>query len=119
MRKREKDTFTVEKCIPKAKVYWDTPDVVSLYGCRPSSNADLWFLSPWEFTQWWKPVQLKPPSRWYPLTEWAEDADRERAQPGVDFFLRDSTLKKNDPWVVFFPVKKNAGDAYEKQRHTW
>ena len=69
---REKDTVTVEKYIPKVKMYWDRdapPDVVTLYGSRPSSNADLWFLSPWEFTQWWKPVQLKPPSRWYSLTQ--------------------------------------------------
>ena len=83
-------------------MYWDSPDVVALYGSRPSSNPDLWFLSPWEFTQYWEPIQLKPPSRSYSLTEWASNADRKRAQPGVDFFLKESTLREKDPWVVFW-----------------
>ena len=46
-------------------------------------------------------------------------SDRQRAQPGLDFFLKDTTLKQKDPWVQFYPSRKNAGGKYEKLRHTW
>ena len=90
------------------KIYWESPDVVTLYGSRPSSNPDLWFLSPWEFTQYWEPIQLKPPSRSYSLTEWASNADRKRAQPGFDFFLKESMLRE-----------RSLGSVFPKQKKSW
>eukprot|EP00973_Karenia_brevis_P059962 8344134-Karenia_brevis.AAC.1 len=50
--------------LPKANMNQMFFDEVALYGFR-SSHPDVFFLSPWEFTQWFKPHQLKPSSKSY------------------------------------------------------
>ena len=49
---------------------WNTNiDAQSVYGYRPQ-HPDTWFLSPWEFRQWFKPVELKRPSSNFPYSKW-------------------------------------------------
>ena len=75
----------MKKCIPKQRNPTDGPDYVSLYGFR-GIDARASYMSPSEFTQWWLPVRLKAPKQGYPFTRWGEDADRERPEPGIDYF---------------------------------
>ena len=42
-------------------------DYVSVYGFRPM-HPHVFYLSPWEFVQWWKPHRLRPPTDNYTLT---------------------------------------------------
>ena len=44
---------TMAAALPKMGHAWGMRDIVTLYGWR-SSHADVYFLSPWEFVQWWK-----------------------------------------------------------------
>ena len=81
-----KQDATIDKCLPKNQIQKGCRDVVSLYGLR-GTNPRLYYMSPWEFTQWWEPMCTRRPSRFYKHTMWLPNADYERAQPG--FGLRN------------------------------
>ena len=55
--------------IPKAGAKRVVTDHVAIYGFR-STHPDMFFLSPWEFVQWFKPHALEAPRANYRLTKW-------------------------------------------------
>ena len=69
---RKKGELTLERCIPKRRKPTESPDYVLLYGAR-GPDARAFHMSPWEFCQWWRPIRLKPPSKYYKYTKWTED----------------------------------------------
>ena len=113
---RKKSEITLERCIPRKRNPTEGPDYVSLYGCRgPDPRA--FFMNPWEFVQWWKPIQLQQPSKWYKYTKWTPDADQENPVPGVDYVLVAAKLKHED--ILMLPARKPASKQYETLRHSW
>ena len=73
-----------EKCLPTKGRDATFVDQVSLYGLRPAVPS-CFYMSPWEFTQWWRPIRLHKPSNTYRYTKWKPDGDKESAEPGVDY----------------------------------
>ena len=91
-------------------------DTVSLYGLR-GKDSPLYYISPWEFVQWWAPVHTRAPDRFYKYTVWVEDADRERAEPGLDYVVRFKKFEHKD--IYTFPPRNDAGPLHERFRNTW
>ena len=58
---------TIDNCLPKYGMEKGCRDVVSLYGLR-DTDPGLYYMSPWEFTQWWEPLCTKKPSDYYEKT---------------------------------------------------
>ena len=81
---RKKVDVQFEKCLPKKGRDATTVDHVSLYGLRPADKS-CFYMSPWEFTQWWRPIRLQHPSSSYRYTRWKPDCDKTNAEPGVDY----------------------------------
>ena len=111
-----KKDVTIDKCIPRGGKDKGSLDVVSLYGLR-CNDSRLFHMSPWEFIQWWAPVHTRPPSRFYNYTVWLEDADQERAEPGVDYVIRSRKFAHKDIYV--YPARSGAGNSYEHFRNAW
>ena len=111
-----KKDVTIDKCIPKGGKNNGCLDVVSLYGLR-CNDSRLFHMSPWEFIQWWTPVRTRPPSRFYNYTVWLEDADQERAEPGVDYVIRPRKFMHRDIYV--YPRRNDGGNSYEHFRNAW
>jgi hypothetical protein len=107
---------TIDKCLPKSLNQKGCRDVASLYGLRGTSPR-LYYMSPWEFTQWWEPVQTKPPFGSYKHTMWLPDADYERAEPGLDYVIKPAKFDHDD--IHVFPERPGAGLPYERFRNTW
>ena len=64
------------KILLPAVQHANTPlDVVSLYGFRPK-HACLWYLSPFEFTQYFYCHRLRPPGHGYSLTRLTGGVDK-------------------------------------------
>ena len=83
--------------LPKGLKSKDFYPESALYGFR-SNDPDLFYLSPWEFVQWIKPMRLAPPSasyNWSMLT--ASGKEKRKAPkgatdallPGVDYVVND------------------------------
>ncbi len=66
------DTVSIKTLLPKEKSATPALDVVSMYGFRPKVPC-LWYLSPWEFTQWFFLHKLKAPTYEYKLTLLTEE----------------------------------------------
>ena len=52
-------------------------DAQSLYGFRPQ-DPDTWYLSPWEFCQWFKAVALKCLADGFPYSKWTAAGNQKR-----------------------------------------
>ena len=113
---KEDQDPTIDKCLPKYGMQKGCRDVATLYGFR-STDPRLYYMSPWEFTQWWEPMCTKRPSRFYDHTMWLRNADYERAEPGVDYVIKPKMFEHEDIYV--FPQRPKAGVPYERFRHTW
>jgi hypothetical protein len=109
----------------------ELPDEVAFYGYRPC-HVDLFFLSPWEFTQWFKPERLRVPSIDYKWSKWTKDGkDKVKAAPGQkirfvpyeDYILNLQTIKENSQIHVYPPSQVlfsgAAPQKYERFRHSW
>ena len=48
---------------------------------------------------------------------WLEDADHERAEPGLDYAVRFNKFVHKD--IYTFPRRSEAGPLYERFRNTW
>ena len=62
-----------------------------MYGFRPQ-HPDTWYLSPWEFCQWFKAIALKCPSDGFPYSKWTASGAKKRLAkepeplvPGEDY----------------------------------
>ena len=109
----------------------ELPDEVAFYGYRPR-HENLFFLSPWEFTQWFKLERLRAPSVQYTWSKWTK-AGREklkeaagqkiRLEPYKDYVLNDETIKANSQIHVYPPsavlFEGVAPARYDKFRHSW
>ena len=51
----------VSVLLPKSRAGRESTDLASLYGFRPA-HPNVFFLSAWEFCQWFKAISLQPPS---------------------------------------------------------
>ena len=112
----EKEDPTIDKCLPKNLNKKGCMDTVSLYGLR-CTDPRLYYMSPWEFVQWWAPVHTRAPSKNYKYTVWLPDADKERAEPGLDYKVRFDKFVHKD--IYTFPPRIEAGPLYERFRNTW
>ena len=107
---------SIDKCIPKGHAKMVNADCVSLYGLR-GKDERLYHMSPWTFVQWWAPVRTKAPSIYYRYTAWLADCDKDRAEAGIDYVIRPQKFQHKDIYV--YPMRANAGEAYERFRNTW
>ena len=124
-----KKETNVNILLPRAHSRKEPFDEVALYGFR-SAHPDLFYLSPWEFVQWFKPHRLQPPSStyaWSVLTaegKWKhKDAGQTGAvlKPGVDYVLNEKLLSRHKHIHVYPAtslVSINA-DRYAQFRNTW
>ena len=126
----KKKTVDITVLLPRNGLGQDVPDQVSLYGFR-DVVPDMFFLSPWEFCQWYYPHRLRAPSATY---DWTKLTARGKARleqeerkdikwvPGTDFVMAeekiaaDSSLFPYPPWQRFFSHETL---AYSKFRQTW
>ena len=69
--------------LPRHGTSKDVFDEVAFYGFRPS-HADLFYLSPWEFCQWFKPQRLRRPSPDYDWSIWTASGKSKMIEAGVD-----------------------------------
>ena len=126
----KKKTVDITVLLPRNGLGNDVPDQVSLYGFR-DVKPDMFFLSPWEFCQWYYPHRLQAPSATYDWTKLTaagkkrlEQEERKNIKwvPGTDFVMAedkiaaDSSLFPYPPWQSFF---SHATDAYNKFRQTY
>ena len=99
----KKESVDIRILLPRNGCGTDVPDQVALYGFR-SLHPNLFFLSPWEFCQWYIVHRLRAPSADYDWTKFTA-AGKERLEeekgskimwrPAVDF--------------VFMPVGAQGG----------
>ena len=81
--------------MPRHGLGENVPDLVALYGYR-SLDPNLFFLSPWEFCQWYKPHRLRPPSDNYPWTKFtAEGRVRLAREKGIKVPVRFAAVRGN------------------------
>ena len=107
-------------------------DEVSAYGYR-SPHPDVFYLSPWEFAQWYKVVRLGTPGIEYNWSKWtAAGKDKLKLNiagekvvfmPCVDFVLNEDIIKAV-PYLFPYPEEKlifdgKAPAGYKEFRHTW
>ena len=64
-------TITMSVLLPRKKDVTATVDFPSVYGFRPP-HPDVFYLSPWEFTQWFKSIPLQIPNTGNKLSKWTE-----------------------------------------------
>ena len=110
------ETIQIDKCIPKKGETAEIVDPVSLYGLRPM-DVSCFYLSPWEFVQWWRPIRLAKPSDEYRFTCWKDGHDVERAEPGVDYEVDTSYCVH--PYILVFPNRACGGSKYKRFRSNW
>ena len=72
-------TVDVRTVLPSSKKPNIGLDLVSLYGFRPP-DASLWYLSPFEFTQWCFGHKLRAPTRTYTLTVLTDNGRAKRKE---------------------------------------
>ena len=126
----KKATMDVRILLPRSGFAEDSPDNVAIYGFR-SVHPDLFFLSPWEFCQWYKPHRLRAPGKDYHWTKFTaagrarlaeEQGQKIVWRPGTDFELNEErvAIEKHlypyPPWQAFFA---HPNDTYAKFRNTW
>ena len=104
-------------------------DAESAYGFRPS-HPDTFYVSPWEFVQWFKAIQLKMPSSSYPYSVWTPAGKKKRAcaddeslVAGEDYVF-DFAWIESKAGVYAFPESKivfdgSAPNSYAAFRSSW
>ena len=94
---QRKDSVDIRILLPRNGFGEDVPEQVALYGFR-DVHPNLFFLSPWEFCQWYKPHRLRPPGKDYHWTKITLAGKIRVAQekgaeivwrPGTDFVLNE------------------------------
>ena len=104
-------------------------DAQSLYGFRPD-HADTFYMSTWEFCQWFERLRLQIPSAHFPYSMWTdsgiakrEDESLEPMIAGEDYVFNFAKIAKMTG-VYAFPEGKNAfighvPASYEAFRASW
>jgi len=96
----QKMTVEIRTVLPNTKQPNVGLDFVSLYGFRPRVPA-LWYLSPFEFTQWCKGHRLRAPTATYKLTLLTA-AGREKRKE------RNQNLCVGEDYIPNYKVNVNA-----------
>ena len=127
LRQQEYEELPV--ALPKGSSRKDISDDVSLYGFR-GTHADMFFLSPWEFWQWFFEERLLPPRRGYPYTVLTETGKtkmdipfnkRPSLDPGIDYVLNEKWVQ-SATWLYPFPkrhIDEEPASPLCLLRHTW
>ena len=123
-------TMTTSVLVPKCKGATAATDFSSLYGFRPR-HPDVFYLSSWEFTQWFTKIPLHLPYTGNRLSKWTATGLRKRKAnipdadvvPGEDFVFDDAqvTVKAGffrfpQPCAIF---KKSPPEQYVKFQKRW
>ena len=58
--------------MPSHRSSVELPDEVAFYGYRPT-HSTMFYLSPWEFCQWFFPQKLRAPSAHYEFSKWTSE----------------------------------------------
>ena len=106
-------------------------DAESVYGFRPC-HSDMWYLSPWEFCQWFKAIPLRPPSadvgqsysKWTPAgKQKLRDKFVGALEPGIDYVFDFAKIQRTGG-VYAYPQGKDvyhetAPETYTSFRENW
>jgi hypothetical protein len=123
----ERTKVSLKMLLPKTFVAVAETDSVSLYGFRSNTPA-MFFLSPWEFCQEFKPHRVRLPTLKYKLSKWLqkpEPGNKERILPGVHYGIDPKYIKAHSQDVFLLPpaddlcFEDEALDAYKLFRQTW
>ncbi len=120
---------TVSLLVPKHPGPANATDFASLYGFRPC-HPDVFFLSPWEFCQWFSGVSLRAPSASFELAKWTKaGAQKIKAgntgnlQPLIDYEFDDAMLHRINGFYRFPTAaeafKGRAPEIYLRFRSLW
>ena len=119
----------IKTLLPDAKYGTPSLDVVSMYGFRPKEK-DLWYLSPWEFTRWFRCHKLKAPSAGYTLTTLTKEGlrkyhthSKEPLLIGEDYILNEAEFRTS-PHLFRLPSSTEVFQGaprvfYEQLRNSW
>ena len=129
-------TVDLQMLLPRHTSSAEVTDDVALYGFRPSC-LDLFFLSPWEFCQWFKPHRLRAPAYYTQMNHnpWTlmiiagraklkAVADQQcKLKRSEDFVLNEKEVN-TIPYLYPFPIGKEVFTGtplknYETFRHSW
>ena len=117
--------------MPSHRSSVELPDEVAFYGYRPT-HSTMFYLSPWEFCQWFFPQKLRAPSAHYEFSKWTSqgkqkikesDGQKLRLEPYEDYVL-DEDMINTDSLVFVYPPSKElfvgaVPDKYERFRNSW
>ena len=122
---------TLQLRMPSHRGSVELPDEVAFYGYRPRHES-MFYLSPWEFCQWFWPERLRAPSIRYTLSKWTSSGKQKisaagggqlRLEPFEDYVLNDAAIATNDMIFVYPPSRElftGASPAkYERFRNSW
>ena len=124
------DSLPVSLLLPKGGGYAVQTEFVSLYGFRPN-HPDTFFLSPWEFTQWFVPVRLQEPGATGEASKLSKLTNSGRAKrksgtklvPGEDYIFDEYFVNIEKGYYRYPPAKKafhgRAPLSYDNFRRTW
>ena len=104
-------------------------DAESVYGFRPN-HPDTFYVSPWEFVQWFEGIRLKAPSASYPYSKWTLAGKMKQAGAGSEEMVAgedyefDFAKIESMVGVYAFPDSKVAFDgaaqgSYDTFRSNW
>ena len=122
------DKIEVNILLPAAARATPPLDVVSVYGFRPQHPA-LWYLSPFEFVQWFIVHKLRAPGKDYALTMLTAEGRAKRKEGSSDLvvcedFVPNEKVIGQQPHLFMLPQCSAifAGPPrvhYEKLRSSW
>lgn len=127
----KKKTVDMNIVLPRTHMNKIVFDEVSLYGFR-DCHPNLFFLSPWEFYQWFKPHQLKRPSITYDWSVLTGEGRRKMnlskgtkvdLEIGIDYMVNMKVVR-NCPFLYTYPEGVQLGspklnERYEHFRKSW
>ena len=121
---------SVPVLMPKSHARRETTDFASLYGFQPS-HPNVFFLSPWEFCQWLKPISLQAPSCCNNLSRWKpsgqvkiQQGNRQVLRP-LDDYVWDDDIVTGGKGFYIFPTPdqifrgRRTPPSYERFSSLW
>ena len=119
--------------LPKHGQDTETTDSVTVYGFRPPA-PDLFYLSPWEFCQWFYLERVLEPSETFPYSEWTAaglrkqetnrgNREKEAYVRGVDYKPDMEKIRSLDCIFTFAEAERmfdgEALENHDRFRNSW